>query len=120
MANHKNPISLMLSDRGNGWEYMAILGTDKKYNRSAYKMYLHRLKGKGHKGGGEWWCFEDSIPMVTARSEAPARCYVEPLNHVRGPIARFPDWLACDESKPGLSAAVQACRELSDYIGVQS
>jgi len=113
MPNVKNPLTLMQADNGIGWEYLAILGTDKRHSRSTYKLYLHRRKGKG--ASGEWWCFEETMPMITTRSEAPARCYVEPLNFIRGPVRRFPDWLAFHPSKPALVAVAQACRELSEY-----
>ena len=114
MAHVKNPLTLMQNDAGIGWEYLAILGTDAKHSRSTYKIYLHRRKRQGG-GSGEWWCFEETMPMVTTRSEAPARCYVEPLNFIRGPVRRFPDWLDFHPEKPALVAVARACRELSEY-----
>lgn len=108
MANIKNPIDQMLAAGGEGWEFVAVLGTDLQHHNSAYKLYLH-------KRNGGWWCCEDELPMMTARSEAPTRVYTESLLTIRGPVCRYPQWLLCHPGRAALVLAASACRSLSQY-----
>lgn len=113
MANIKNPLDLLIESGGAGWEYLAILGTDKAHNISCYKLYLHRQMGG-------WWLYEESLPMMTSRAEAPVRVYLQELNALRGPVHRFPQWLRCHPGKAALVRAVDVCRSLSNYTEEQA
>jgi len=114
MAYVKSPLAMMLADRGIDWRYYAVLGTDRDTNTSTYKVYLHRQHGGG------WWLYEDDMPMVMHRAEAPSRYYGRTnCNIITGPATRFPHWLSCHPDRKALNAAVDALRSLSEYFGVR-
>jgi len=110
MANVKSPLDQMIMANGEGWEFVAVLGTDAAHSNSAYKLYLHNKKNGG------WWCYEEDLPMVTARAEAPTRVYTDSLLIIRGPISRYPHWLLCHPDRTALIAADAACRALSESL----
>lgn len=106
MANIKNPLAHMAADDGEGWDFAAVIAPDDGGGPRILRLFLQRKKN------GAWWAFDEEMPMVTSRSEAPSRINTEDALLLRGPISSYPCWLPVPRypAPPALYAADVVCR----------
>jgi len=94
-SRHNTPVEKCLAEGGEGWEFVAMMGTDKAHHHSVYKVYLT--------DGRSWWEFDYESPTMLEKSPAPSRYYSEPMLVITGPVNKFPLWLVWDENREGLT-----------------